>query len=318
MGTYQSKFEKNTDQKASKLTAKEPEWITGNADETGMAVVEVQRYWNRFLQLGGNSLGVIDLTALESGELTQDVIIKNIISNLPKDDLGRLSFAVFLNFLQWLETAEVREKLKVIHSFLNNGQPLNDKTFTRIVKRLNPNHSEDEVKVTVDLLMVQLDPKRTNNITESQFVDEILKNYDEYELSEIIVSELIPKNTLEELNMHPKISSDSNDVMKNIRSKTNLRRSNDYQGGSQILDDRTLEAVAKKAINRDWEKLAIKLGFLEYDISTYKLKNRGYNYETMVEILMEWRDQDPTTATKARLKRYLDDSNMNDASSLLR
>ena len=33
---------------------------------------------------------------------------------------------------------------------------------------------------------------------------------------------------------------------------------------------------------------------------------------------MEWRDQDPTTATKARLKRYLDDSNMNDASSLLR
>ena len=72
--------------------------------------------------------------------------------------------------------------------------------------------------------MVQLDPKRTNNITESQFVEEILKNYDEYELSEIIVSELIPKNTLEELNMHPKISSDSNDVMKNIRSKTNLRR----------------------------------------------------------------------------------------------
>ena len=50
-----------------------------------MAVVEVQRYWNRFSQLGGNSLGVIDLTALESGELTQDVIIKNVsqlISNV--------------------------------------------------------------------------------------------------------------------------------------------------------------------------------------------------------------------------------------------
>lgn len=43
-----------------------------------VAVVEVQRYWNRFVQLGGNSLGVIDLPALDSGELTQDVIIKNV------------------------------------------------------------------------------------------------------------------------------------------------------------------------------------------------------------------------------------------------
>ncbi len=43
-----------------------------------MAVVEVQRYWNRFQQLGGNSLGLIDLPALESGELDQDVIIKNV------------------------------------------------------------------------------------------------------------------------------------------------------------------------------------------------------------------------------------------------
>lgn len=72
--------------------------------------------------------------------------------------------------------------------------------------------------------MNQLDPGKTNSITESQFVEEILKNYDEYELSEIIVSELIPKETLDELNMHPKISTDSNDVMKNIRSKTNIRQ----------------------------------------------------------------------------------------------
>ncbi len=38
----------------------------------------------------------------------------------------------------------------------------------------------------------------------------------------------------------------------------------------------------------------------------------------MLEILMQWRDQDPFLATKARLKRYLDDSNMIDASAYLK
>jgi hypothetical protein len=38
----------------------------------------------------------------------------------------------------------------------------------------------------------------------------------------------------------------------------------------------------------------------------------------MLEILLQWRDQDPYLATKARLKRYLDDSSMTDASAYLR
>lgn len=38
----------------------------------------------------------------------------------------------------------------------------------------------------------------------------------------------------------------------------------------------------------------------------------------MLEILMQWRDQDPYLATKSRLKRYLDDTNMADASAYLR
>jgi len=31
---------------------------------------------------------------------------------------------------------------KVIHGFLNNGQELNDRTFTRILSRIYPDHSE--------------------------------------------------------------------------------------------------------------------------------------------------------------------------------
>ncbi len=37
---------------------------------------------------------------------------------------------------------------------------------------------------------------------------------------------------------------------------------------------------------KDWERLAIKLGFLEYDIQSYKLKNKGFNYETVSAFIL--------------------------------
>ena len=38
----------------------------------------------------------------------------------------------------------------------------------------------------------------------------------------------------------------------------------------------------------------------------------------MLDILLQWRDQDPYLATRSRLKRYLEDSSMNEAAALLR
>ncbi len=35
-----------------------------------------------------------------------------IVANLPKDKKGRLSFSVFLNFINWLEDANTDSKLK--------------------------------------------------------------------------------------------------------------------------------------------------------------------------------------------------------------
>lgn len=319
MGNYIDTFEENEEQIKSKLSASKSDWITGNADLTGLAVVEVNRAWNRFMQLGGNKLGFIEKKALEKGELDQDVIIKNIISNLPKDKKGRLSFSVWLNFNRWLEEADTTSKLKVIHSFLNNGQDLNERTFTRILKRIYPDHSEDEIKVTCLLLMEQLDPEKTGKISEEQFVKNTLKNYDEYELSEILIIDLIPREALEEMTIVPKESGYSNTKDRSYRppSRSNTLARKNHENSDQYLDNSLLEAIAKKAINKDWEKLAIKLGFLEYDIQSYKLKNKGYNYETMADILFTWRDQDPYMATKPRLRRYLEDSNMMDASSLI-
>lgn len=48
------------------------------------------------------------------------------------------------------------------------------------------------------------------------------------------------------------------------------------------MDNRTLEMIADKAIKKDWEKLSIKLGFLEYDIQNLKNKHNGNTYETVI------------------------------------
>lgn len=62
--------------------------------------------------------------------------------------------------------------------------------------------------------------------------------------------------------------------------------------------------------------MALKLGFLEYDIEAFRAKNRGNSFNTIVDLLVQWRDQDPYLATKARLRTYLEDSNMNEAAML--
>ena len=56
------------------------DWLTSHADATGLAVVEVERLWNRFKQLTGSN----DYTQLNPdnnalpNELSNDVFVKNV------------------------------------------------------------------------------------------------------------------------------------------------------------------------------------------------------------------------------------------------
>ena len=100
-----------------------------------VAVVEVQRLWTRFKQLGSDKKGYLPKKIIESDDLSQDVFIRNvvytyfiwiyslfywliyikflkIIANLPKEKDGSLSFLVFLKFIHWMDTADVENKLK--------------------------------------------------------------------------------------------------------------------------------------------------------------------------------------------------------------
>jgi len=56
------------------------DWLTSHADSTGLAVVEVERLWNRFKQLTGSN----DQTQLYPdnnalpNELSNDIFVKNV------------------------------------------------------------------------------------------------------------------------------------------------------------------------------------------------------------------------------------------------
>ena len=44
-----------------------------------MAVVEVERYWFRFRQLGADKNGFLPAKVMEKGEITQDIFVKNVL-----------------------------------------------------------------------------------------------------------------------------------------------------------------------------------------------------------------------------------------------
>jgi hypothetical protein len=44
-----------------------------------VAVVEVERYWFRFRQLGADKNGFLPAKVMEKGEITQDIFVKNVL-----------------------------------------------------------------------------------------------------------------------------------------------------------------------------------------------------------------------------------------------
>ncbi|CAF5215488.1 unnamed protein product, partial [Rotaria magnacalcarata] len=63
----------------SNISPNRADWLTSHADATGLAVVEVERLWNRFKQLTGSK----DQTKLYpdsstvANELSNDIFVKN-------------------------------------------------------------------------------------------------------------------------------------------------------------------------------------------------------------------------------------------------
>jgi hypothetical protein len=86
------------------------------------------------------------------------------------------------------------------------------------------------------------------------------------ELEEILRFDIIPPYLLDDANRLPSLQS----------SSANLRGGNDFGIDEPVSDDQ-LKQIASQASRKNWQKLAITLGFLEYDIESYKIQ---YNYDS--------------------------------------
>lgn len=110
----------------------------------------------------------------------------------------------------------------------------------------------------------------------------VLRLYPEEEIKRLLHVDLIPPELLNETNMNASVAGSR----LNMSRRDVGNRAGGGGGGmrnqvSVELDDETLEMVAAKAIKKDWEKLSIKLGFLEYDIREFKSRHNGKAYDTV-------------------------------------
>jgi len=80
MGNVLNTLALNETDSLNALLPNRADWLTSHADVTGLAVVEVERLWNRFKQLTGS----IDRTKLNPddsaipNELANDIFVKNV------------------------------------------------------------------------------------------------------------------------------------------------------------------------------------------------------------------------------------------------
>ena len=99
-------------------------------------------------------------------------------------------------------------------------------------------------------------------LNQEQFIAGVQRCIPPQELQQLLRFEIIPSQVLHEVNDQPSLPSPGN----------SSRRPNDAETGDMISDNQ-LRQIATQAARRDWEGLAAKLGFLEYDIEAYKVQN---------------------------------------------
>jgi hypothetical protein len=114
-------------------------------------------------------------------------------------------------------------------------------------------------------------------LNQHQFITGVQRFIPPAELDELLHFDIIPSYILEEANRLPSLQT----------SSTNLRNINDYGYDDPISDDQ-LRQIAIQASRKKWSKLAISLGFLEYDIESYKVQNNNDATATVNRSLLDF------------------------------
>lgn len=108
-------------------------------------------------------------------------------------------------------------------------------------------------------------------LNQQQFIAGVKQYISPAELDEILTFSIIPTNLLDEANMLPSLQS----------SSTNVRAAPVILPNQDFISDDQLRQIAQQSARKQWSRLALTLGFLEYDIEAYRVKNNGDSVGTV-------------------------------------
>ncbi|CAF0891848.1 unnamed protein product [Didymodactylos carnosus] len=172
-------------------------------------------------------------------------------------------------------------------------------------------NTENDVKAIAQQFVQTIDNTNQGYITQQQFITGIQRHFPADQLDEVLKFEIIPSHVLDAVNILPSLQGSAS----NLRDQ-NAVMSEDY-GMSDVVSDDQIHQIAGHAARKNWQKLALCLGFLEYDIESYRVQNNNDPTQTMYALLSVWREQEQYLATKNRLKHCLQESGMTDLIYLL-
>ena len=114
--------------------------------------------------------------------------------------------------------------------------------------------------------MEQLGADAKGQLTQEQFIKGMQRVIPEQQLEQLLRFEIIPNEVLSD------VKDDGSSLPPSNRQTP---RSNNYTPGDDLISDDHFHQIADRAARRNWQNLAVQMGFVEHDIETYKTKNRG-------------------------------------------
>ena len=102
-----------------------------------------------------------------------------------------------------------------------------------------------------------------DHLNQEQFIAGVQRCFSPDELEQLLHFEIIPSKIIDEVN----------NVSSTGASLANVRSSSGSAKSHEIITDQQLRQIANQAAKRNWERLGLALGFLEYDIESYKIRH---------------------------------------------
>lgn len=188
MGSYTSTFAV-PNKTLQRVKPSNPKWIFKHSETFDIPFLEVQRCWDRFVQLGADDKGLLrSATVIDKFD---DKFSLQFLRQLPWSSKGTLQFQTYLRICKWFQGTDAATKLKVFYEVINQSQAIDHTLLSRILKHVLPDEPDDVIDNYATALLTAGDFKNIGVLDEEQFVALCLKLPSD-ELDELLQFDLIP------------------------------------------------------------------------------------------------------------------------------